>query len=147
MKAIFYLKQIEIMDARINSITKEIQMLLTLATNTTSAMGGEKVQASGSQEKIADCVAKMIDLQSKLTADIDKLLNYRKEAFNILLKCDSDHIELLYKRYFEYKDWQLIAEEMGFSYKWVSSGLHQRALARFQKALDSHMALVERVVL
>lgn len=136
MKAIFYLKQIEIMDAKISAGIKEIQMLMTLATSTASTMGNEKVQASGSQEKMAESIVKMVDMQSEIATDINKFLDYKKEALNILTECEADCIDLLYKRYFEYKDWRIIAEEMGFSYKWVSFGLHKRALTQFQEMLD-----------
>jgi len=35
-----------------------------------------------------------------------------------------------------FNTWERIAVDMNFTYKWVSGGLHQRALAQVQKALD-----------
>lgn len=136
MKAIHYLRQIKTMDAKINSDIAELATLEALAEKTTSVMGGERVQASGSQQKMADCVAKIVDMKNEINKAIDTYLDYKKEARSLLAQCEGDCITLLYKRYFEFKKWELIAVEMNFTYKWVQDGLHQRALAQFQKVLD-----------
>lgn len=136
VKAIHYLKQIEIMDAKINSDIEELAGLEALATKTTAVMGDERVQASGSQQKMADCVDKIVDMKAQITQEIDAFIDYKKEARFILAQCDADCITLLHKRYFQFKKWEQIAVEMNFTYQWVSGGLHQRALSQVQKVLD-----------
>lgn len=137
MKAKTYLKQIELMDAKINTRLEEVERLNALATKTTSVMGGERVQASTSQQKMADCVTRIADLKTEINAEIDRFVNYKQEALKIMDKhCDPDCITLLYARYFQYKAWEHIAVDLNYTYKWVSGGLHQRALAQVQKGLD-----------
>jgi len=136
MKAITYLKQIKTMDAKISADIDELAQLEALATKTTSVMGGERVQASGSQQKMADCVVKIVEMQAQINKEIDEYIDYKKKAREYLSMCDSDSITLLHKRYFLFKTWEQIAVDMNFTYQWVSSGLHQRALAQFQKAMD-----------
>ena len=137
MKAINYLKQIKMMDAKIDSDILEIAQLETLATKTTSVMGGERVQSSGSQEKMADCVVKIVDMKEHLQKEIDRFIDYKNDARKMMAEsCDADCCRLLYKRYFQDSTWEQIAVEMEFTYQWVSGGLHQRALAQLQKALD-----------
>ena len=137
MKAITYLKKIEAMDAGVKTRLEEVENLMALATRTTVAMDGERVQSSGSQQKMADCVVKIAAAKEKYEAEVNAVLNYRREALEIVNEnCDPDCIKLLYGRYFQYKDWEEIAEELKFSDKWVSGGLHQRALSQVQKALD-----------
>lgn len=136
MKAINYLKRIGCMDAKINTNIEELAHLEALATKTTSVMGGERVQASSSQQKMADCVVKIVELKNIITKEIDEYIELKNEARHLLGECDSECMTLLYKRYFQHEDWEQIAVEMKFSYKWVSGGLHQRALAQMQKALD-----------
>lgn len=137
MKAIGYLKRIELMDAKINTRLEELGSLQALATKTTAVMGGERVQTSSSQQKMADCVGRIVDLTEEINAEVDRFVNYKQEALKIIDEnCDPDCINLLYARYFMYKEWEQIAVEMGFTYKWVSGGLHQRALAQVQKGLD-----------
>ena len=139
MKAINYLKQIKSMDAKINADIEELASLEALATRTTSVLGGERVQSSGSQQKMADCVAKIVDMQKQVNEEIDRYIEYKKDARELLSECDSECITLVSKRYFQFKTWEEIAVDMNFTYQWVSGGLHQKALAQVQKALDERM--------
>lgn len=136
MKAIDYLKQIEVMDAKINSNIEELAQLEALATKTTSVLGGERVQASGSQDKMAECVVKIADLQTELNKQIEEYIEFKNQARDVINECDADCLTLLKKRYFFYKKWEEIAVEMNFTYQWVSGGLHQRALSQVQRVLD-----------
>lgn len=137
MKAINYLKKIEMMDARINTRLQEIESLQALATKTTAVLGSEKVQSTGSQSQMSDCVDRIVDMKEQLNADIDKFIDYKNEVFKLMdAHCTPDCVILLYAKYFRYKDWDAIAKEMEFTYKWVSGGLHQRALSQVQKGLD-----------
>lgn len=136
MKAIHFLKQIKIMDAKINTDIEELAGLEALATKTTAVIGNERVQASGSQQKMADCVDKIVDMKAQIAQEIDAFIDYKKEARFILAQCDANCITLLHKRYFQFKKWELIAVEMGKSYQCVAGKMHQRALSQVQKVLD-----------
>ena len=124
------------MDAKINADVEELASLEALATRTTSVLGGERVQSSGSQQKMADCVAKIVDMKTRINEEIDKFIDYKQEARELLSECESECITLISKRYFQYKTWEEIAVDMNFTYQWVSGGLHQKALTQVQKALD-----------
>lgn len=137
MKAKEYLRQIKTMDAKINTDIEELASLEALATKTTSVLGDERVQSSGSQQKMADAVVKIADLRNRINEQIDRFVDYKEEVKNLLFEaCDGDCISLLYKRYFQYKKWEEIAMEMNYTFRWVSGGLHQRALSQVQKVLD-----------
>lgn len=137
MKAINYLKQIKMLDSQINNYIDELATLEALATKTTAVMGGERVQASGSQQKMADCAVKIVDMKDKLTKEIDSFISYKDKARELICDaCDADCCRLLHLRYFMYKTWEEIAVTMNYTYQWVSGGLHQKALAQLQKALD-----------
>lgn len=137
MRAIDYLNRIKVMDAKIETKTEELERLKTLAEKTTASSGGERVQTSGNQQKLEDCVIKITQLKSEVNAIIEKFVGYKKEAMEIIdNSCDADCLRLLYKRYFSYMKWEEIAVDMNYTYQWVSGGLHQRALGQVQKALD-----------
>lgn len=137
MKAINYLKKIKAMDAQIDADILEIARLEALATKTTAVMGGERVQSSGSQEKMADCVVKIADAKNKLDSEIQNFLDYKDKARELIAEaCDADCCSLLHKRYFLNLTWEQIAVHLNYTYQWVSGGLHQKALAQLQKALD-----------
>ena len=139
MKAKIYLKQIKSMDAKINADVEELASLEALATRTTSVLGGDRVQTSGSQQKMADCVAKIVSMKEQINAEIDSFIEYKNKARELLFECDSECITLISKRYFQYKSWEEIAVDMNYTYQWVQGGLHQKALAQVQKALDERM--------
>lgn len=147
MKARKYLEQIKNLDEKIAARIDEIATLDAIATKTTSVIGGERVQTSASQQKMADTVNKIVDLKQKLNDEIDRFIDLRIEARHLIEQaCDSECHKLLRMRYIgisnkvtnriEFFKWEAIAVELGFSYQWVSDGLHQRALAQVQKALD-----------
>lgn len=147
MKARTYLERIKKLDANIDARIDEIATLDAIATKTTSVMGGERVQASASQQKMSDTVDKIVDLKQKLNDEIDRFIDLRNEARNIIEQaCDADCHKLLRMRYIgkyneakkriEFATWEQIAVDMNFTYKWVSDGLHQKALAQVQKILD-----------
>lgn len=139
MKAINYLKQIKSLDAKINADIEELASLEALATRTTSVLGGDRVQSSGSQQKMADCVTKIVAMKDQINEEIDRFIEYKNKARELLSECDSECITLISKRYFQFKTWEEIAVDMNFTYQWVSGGLHQKALAQVQKALDGRM--------
>lgn len=146
-KAKAYLEEIKKHDAKIDAMIAEIATLDAIAKKTTSVLGDERVQASTSQQKMADAVDRIADLQAELNAEIDRFVDYRNGAIKLIGEaCDADCHKLIHKRYMgrfdekkkriEFATWEQIAVEMGFTYQWVSGGLHQRALAQVQKALD-----------
>lgn len=137
MKAIDYLLRIKNLDAEIETGLEELAQLEALATKTTAVLGGERVQSSGSQDKMADCVVKIAERKIQLNKDIDKLIDLKAEARELIcVACDDDCTKLLHKRYLQKKTWEKIAVEMDFTFRWVSSGLHHRALGQLQKVLD-----------
>lgn len=138
MKAFDYLNQIKRMDTKINNDIEELASLQALATKTTSALGGNKVHVSGSQQKMADCVIKIAELKEKIDREIDVYVECKDKVKQFVHEaCDADSCRLLYLRYFQFETWENIAEEMKFSYQWVAGGLHKRALSQVQEKLNA----------
>lgn len=147
MKAKEYLQGIKTLDALIDTDIEELATLQALAEKTSVATECERVCSSGSQQRMADVVIKIVELKERIAREVDMLIT-RKDAARLLVQqvCDEDCIRLLSKRYFgiydpkkgrtRYMSWEQIAIDMGFTYQWVSGGLHQRALQQLQQALD-----------
>ena len=81
-------------------------------------------------------MTKIVAMREQINAEIDRYIDYKQEARELLSECESECITLISKRYFQFKTWEEIAVDMNFTYQWVSGGLHQKALAQVQKALD-----------
>lgn len=148
MKAKEYLQEIKKMNEVIENTLDEIKVLEALATSATASMESERVQSSSDQQRMANCVNKMVDMQKRLCDDISHYAEIREQATELVNRvCDKDCITLIRKRYLgEYnestqkvvfKTWEQIAVEMGHTYQWVAGGLHQRALSQVQKALNA----------
>lgn len=137
MKAFECLNQIKKMDAKINNDIEELASLQALATKTTSALGGNRVQASGSQQKMADCVIKIAELKKAINTEVDAYVEYKDQVKQLIHEaCDADCCRLLYLRYFRFETWEAIAHEMKYSRQWVTRELHRRALEQVQQYLD-----------
>jgi Ribonuclease G/E len=130
MKSKDYLEQIRILDRLINNKLQELEQLEALATKVTSVNSGDRVQASGSQDKMADTVIKILELKQEINADIDRLVDLKCEIIPMIDAVqDADLIDVLYKRYIQGKKWEEIALEMHYTFRWVLK-LHGRALQK-----------------
>ncbi|MBR5583913.1 MAG: hypothetical protein IKW21_05240 [Lachnospiraceae bacterium] len=147
MRAKDYLERIQKLDVKINTDIELLAQYEALATKRTAVIGGERVQTSASQGTVEKYAVEMVDLREKINAEIDVLIERKEDARKLIQSaCDNDCISLLFKRYIgvlnkdteevEYLTWEKIAVEMGFTYQWVSGGLHKRALSQVQKKLD-----------
>lgn len=142
MKAKEYLMEIRTMNAEITADIEELETLKALAEKTTTALGGERVQTSGNPQRMADYAIKIAELRDKIPKDLVRYLDYKKEARRIIREnCEAECITLLRKRYFQNKKWEEVALEMDYTFKWVSGGLHSKALAQLQKGLDKEKAV------
>lgn len=130
MKAKEYLEQLRVLDRLINNKQQELEKLETLATKVTSYNSGDRVQASGNQDKMADTVIKIIELKQEINADIDRLVDMKAEIIPVIDSVqDADMIDVLYKRYILFKKWEEIALEMHYTFRWVLK-IHGRALQK-----------------
>lgn len=112
-----YLNQIRRYEKIINNRLEEIEHLKSLATSISiSAYGVERVQTSGTHDKIGDTIARIVDDQKEIAKII---LDYRDKKQEIIALIesveDTNYYDLLFKRYVEGKKLQVIADEMGYS--------------------------------
>ncbi len=136
MKAIDYLNQIKKLDNLINQKSEEVERLRCMATKVTASSDGEHVKSSGSQERMADAVTQIVDLQDEIKADIVRFVNMKRNIMQVIDSLDNaDYINLLYCRYYHYMTWEAIACKMGYTYKWVCT-LHGRALNKMDALLE-----------
>ena len=123
-----YLSQVYALNCRIENKKSERDQLRELAMSVSSFSNTERVQTSGSQDKMGDTVAKIVDLETEITATIVEYLGKKEEVIKTIESVENINMyNLLYKRYVEGKPLTSIAEEMGFSEDYVKH-LHGDAL-------------------
>ena len=135
MNAKDYLQRVRKIDRLIENKLAEALHWKTVAMGTSTNSEGERVQSSGSKQKMADAVAKYVDIESEINAEIDKLANVRREIVLTIEALPVDEYDMLYQVYVNCKELQDVATDMDKSYSWATT-IHGRALAHLQKILD-----------
>ena len=137
MTAKQFLSQARRIDKRIDNYVEEIAQLLTLATKTTPSNAQERVQSSGTGDKVGDGASKIADLQREMDEWLDELLIKKEEIRKVIEQVDdTDCYDLLYKRYILYKKWEQIAVDKDITTMGVWK-MHGRALKKVEKILES----------
>ena len=91
-----YLNQAYWLDRRIDSKLEQLSALKDMATKTTSAMTDDVVSHTRNVHSMQDVIAKIIDMQAEINADIDRLVDLKSEIKDSM---DSKEIkEYLLKR-------------------------------------------------
>jgi DNA-directed RNA polymerase specialized sigma subunit len=128
--------KIELLDAHINNRINDLHELKSLVTKITATISQVSVSGSGNHDKIGDSIAKIVDLQDEINQKIDKYVDLKREISALLEQIpDPDQVKVLHKRYFEYKPWEQIACEMGYSYRNVCY-IHGKALQAFEALME-----------
>lgn len=131
-----YLKQVELYDMHINHKLDELQRLKTLTTQITSTIKPVSVSGSGNQDKLGTAIAKIVDLENEINEAVDAYIDKRHEAIRLVDKVtDANQLQVLHKRYFEYKPWEQIAYEMHMTYRNITY-IHGRALRSVAELME-----------
>ena len=139
MDAKEFLRQVEKLDIRIANKLIEQRQWRDLALGITANMEGERVQSSGSQSKMADAIARCVDMEAEIDRLVDNLVDKKKEVIQTIERLDSPiEYDILHKRYIQLKDLQEIADHYGMEYGWATT-THGRALKHLQLILDENL--------
>lgn len=131
-----FLKQVEKLDIRIANKLIERQQWRDIALGITANVGGEKVQSSGNQQKMADAINKCVDMETEINSLIDELIYAKKKVIATIEKLESPtEYNLLHKRYIQFIPLVEIAEQYGKEYGWATT-VHGRALKNVQMLLE-----------
>lgn len=134
MTAKEYLERIQLRDEQINQKLHELEDLQRRRT-IISAVDYSKEKSSGSRsneapfEKLSD---KITDLIAEINREIDLFASEKHEIINQIQGLgNSRFMKILYKRYVEYTDFGVIADEVGYTYQYTIE-LHSCALRYFE---------------
>ena len=127
------LNKIRKIDMMIDFKCEQVETLRSRLTSLGSPSTGDKVQSSLDPDKFTNTMSKIIELEEKINADIDELVDLKRDAMNCIEKLNNDVEKLvLYKRYFNNKSFEQISVEMGYSWRHIHR-IHGNALKNFDK--------------
>lgn len=128
-----WLEQPEKLDTIIRNKLIEKQQWRDIALGITASMEGERVQSSGSQQKMADAIGRCVDMEAEIDSLIDKLIDTKKEVVQAIERLDSPiEYNVLHMRYIQYRSLQEIADYYGKEYDWATT-TQGRALKHLQE--------------
>lgn len=127
-----YLRQIRLFDICIRQKEAELAAMRSELENMSAAVTGERVQTSA-KDKMSEKVSHIVDLEAMIIQDKEKFLRMKDRIINEIQSLDNSvYVDILYKRYVEYKQLEEIAVEMNYSYRQVLR-LHGFALQEFKR--------------
>lgn len=134
MTAKEYLKQLKKLDVMINQKAKELEDLRLKATSVGSIdySKGRSQTNSFKGASFVELIEHIADLEAEINIDIDKLVDRKHKIIKqIQALDDTNYMEILYKRYVEFKKLEEIAVEMNFTYQYTRE-IHGYALQEFE---------------
>ena len=122
-----YLLSYQHLNQRINRLLLEQQQWRELATRVSPNLSGMPRGGGGGGTQGA--ISKIIDLETEINAEIDKLVDKRKEIEGIIRAVEDSTLRaLLEYRYINGKKWEEIALMMGYDYRYILK-IHGKALS------------------
>ena len=132
-----FLNKIRYIDMMINCKLEQVAELRSMLLPGAIRYDKDKVQTSNNADTITDTMLKIVDLEEKINADIDKLVDMKGLARDKIERMENDVEKvILYKRYFNNESFEQISVEMGYSWRWIHK-LHNDALKHFDKIYNS----------
>lgn len=135
MTAKDYLKQLQKIDTLITNKMVEREQWRAMALSITPKMNGERVQSSGSQQRMADAVNSYVDIERELDRCIDEYYDKKREILSTIEQLNATEYDILHKVYVQQIPLEDVARKKDKSYSWATT-VHGRALQNVQKILD-----------
>ena len=133
MTAKQYLGQVERLNKMISNKLSEIYQVKSMALNISVLNEADKVQTSGSKDRIGDMVSQMVYLEKEAQEYVRIYTDFRRTVIKqIDLMPKENHYKVLFARYIENKTFDVIADELGYSWRQIIR-IHGAALAEFEK--------------
>ena len=135
MTAKDFMQQAYLLDKRINAKIDQLSDLNDLANKATSSLTGMPHNPNKGGSSLGNTIAKIVDLQEEINADIDRLVDLKAEIMAKIKAVENTEYQLiLERRYLCWATWPEIAVEINISNRRLFY-LHELALEEIQKQL------------
>jgi hypothetical protein len=123
-----YLAQALHIDGGVKAKLEQLRSLRDLSTRVSATLSDMPRNATRNIHKTDDIIAKFIDLEAEINADIARLLDLKRDIAALISKVENPtYRTLLELRYLCFKQWDDIAVEMRYDHRYTLK-LHGRAL-------------------
>lgn len=137
MTAKEYLSQAYRIDQRINAKLEQLENLRALSRKTTVSYGSEPVSHTRNVTSMEDTIVRLIDLENEINADIDRLVDLKREIYDVLRHVQDPELQLLLElRYLCFKNWSEISVALDLDDRYVFK-IHGRALGELARIISA----------
>lgn len=137
MRAKQYLQQYRRCKKRLRRLQEQIAELNDLVDGLSAPqVDGDRVQSSHDPDRMGEVIARKSDLEEELMVEIGNtldMLNEIEATINAIKNVD--YQTLLQKRYIRLETWEVIAEDMHYTSRWLFT-MHGRALIEVEKLIN-----------
>ena len=111
-----YLQQISRLDRMIKNKMTELSQFKELTYGLSAISNEERVQTTLDPDKFSGKVAKICEIEKKIDALIDEYVDKKQMIVSQIDSMENEtYYEILFSRYIEKKNFEKIADEMGYS--------------------------------
>lgn len=129
-----YLGSIAVLDRRIESKLVDKYQLETMAMSITVSNDTERVQSSSEKDRMANTIAKIVDLEEEIDDLVDEFIDRRKHIIKQIDEMEnSTYVQVLSLRYIGKKTLDDIAVSLGNKTRRHADRIHGRALQEFER--------------
>lgn len=135
MKGKEFLKRIRTLEIQIGYKKEQLEAMELLIESPRGVSYGERMSGSGDVHSGESLIVKFMDLKDAYEKDVERLVTMKAESMKTLDKVTDEYPEggeVLYKRYYQRKNWKTIADEMSYSLAQIYR-IHGRALQLVDK--------------
>lgn len=127
-----YLNQAYHIDRRIECKLQQVESLRNLATRVTSVFSDMPHCTTTDNCKLEKTITKIIDLENEIDADIDRLVDLKKEISNVINSVENEEYRIILEmRYLNFRTWEEIAVALHYTVRWIYK-LHSKALQKIK---------------
>ena len=128
-----FLSQAYRIDQRIDSKLGQVQSLRDLAEKAFATISDTPPSGTWNFHCMEDFITKAVDLESEIYADLQKLINLKREVTTIIKRIESPELQtLLELRYLCFMTWEEISVSLRLDIRWIHR-LHIKALSEIDK--------------
>ena len=127
-----YLKRYINLDREIERKLEEVARLWSKLTRVTEVFTAEPKGGGSIYGKTEEILAKIVDLEKEIDADVDRLIEVRDSIKSIIEAVEDDRERLLLQyRYLDGRTFEKIAVQMNYSWRQIHR-LHSKALTNLK---------------
>lgn len=106
---------IPLTETKIRILKRNIAALRALATSLSAPLGGDRVQSSGTSDRVGRIVADIADAESEMDKEIQRLAELRLEAIKMVQALPEPEQSIMRLRFITGLTWEKVAEEVGYT--------------------------------